>query len=121
MTERDLMGIERVAVLVLLVLLILSGFDTDLDFALGVGAGGVINLLNVRALRYIFRPLVKGDGGAGWSATLLALKLGTLFSLVLFVGLWLEMNLVGFLVGFSSVIAAVALYKWVPFLWSFDD
>lgn len=114
MSEKSLVLIERLAAVIWMAMVVVSAMVMGRDFTLGVIAGGFVNLANFRSARVVFRPLFFGDRPQGMVVFGVILKLMLLFGLVLVCGLWLKMDLIGFMVGFSAVVAAIVFHVLIP-------
>lgn len=82
------------------------------DAALGVAAGTVVGVGNFRLLRTLMAGMMLRDGSATSKALLGALsgfKFLALAGVVLLLLVWLRLDRVGFVVGFSALVVALPL------------
>ena len=81
-----------------------------LDVAIGVTAGAAVGVANFRALRTVVGSMFLGSGGLSGKAALAVLavlKFLALAGVVVAALVWLRLDRVGFVVGFTSTVAAV--------------
>lgn len=109
MSAPDLQKVEIVGALILGLLILGSALFASQNFTYGVGAGGALGLINFRVVRVLLGKVVSGGANNAWIVIPLIGKSSLLMGLVLFLGIWLQVDLIGLAVGFSSIVMGVAI------------
>ena len=109
MSAPDLRKIEKIGAVVLLLFVLVSWILVSEDFTLGVTLGGILALINFRVVSVLLGKLVQGGTNSAWVILPLVGKSGLLAGLILLLGLWFKVDMMGLALGFSSIVLGVAM------------
>ncbi len=109
MSAPDLKRVEIFGAIVLGLVVLASALFASLDFTYGVAAGGALGLINFRVVRVLLGKVVAGGANSAWVVIPLLGKSGLLMGLVLVLGIWLQVDVIGLALGFSSIVMGVAI------------
>jgi len=96
--------IEKSALIVTLIIVLINALLGYRELALGSAAGGLLFTANIIAIRLIVSLLIGREHNKGFSIFAIILKMTILIALVVSIILFTKINIYGFFIGITGVV-----------------